>query len=389
MRNVLLLTSNIFKNLYAGDSIYTFNIAKLISEQTKLTIFGFGLEPTNSPLSECSNNIHSYPKPTLLRAAWTVAHKRLPIMQARHYSQALLGDVCEFLEAHPDTVVLVDHLRMAWLLTALREKTGNLFFMAHNCETDVARQALEKEPCGYLRWLRRKEHERVRAAEESTLELAKGFSAITEEDSRRFARLFGSPADLVLIPGYDAEPEAAEFRPAARPRKVLFSGGFYWHLKRRNFAAFLEKAAPSFEEHEIGLVVIGSGPERFLDWLQKFPFLELHSGEVDLAQVASRCRLALSIDEIGGGFKLKNLEYIQQGLPIVAMEGCQSGLPLIDKEGIFICQDIPEAVRLAVQLTGDIDLLEQTSKTAQEACSGRFSWASRSGPLLDFLAGKE
>jgi len=385
MRNVILLTSNIFENLYGGDSIYTYNIAKLLKRFAEVTIFGFGSDATPSPLSECSDQIQAYPRPPLLQAAWSVCTKRLPIMQARHFSRVMIRDICRYLETHPDTVVVVDHLRMAWLLPALSEKAGKLLLVTHNCETDVARQTLEKETRGYFRWLRRLELACIRAAEKEALQLISAFSAITEEDSKRFSYLFGRSADLILKPGYDGHVLSEIYDPAARPRNILFSGSFFWHLKRRNFVSFLKAAAPTFQQREIGLYVIGSGPPAFLSRIKKHPFVTLFSGNVDLTKVCSQCRLALSLDEIGGGFKLKNLEYIHQGLPIVALQGCEEGLPLRDQQEIFVCQDVDEIKNLIVRLIDDLDRLSAISNAALLACSNRFDWKSRATLLFDLI----
>lgn len=392
MKNVLLITSKILRNLHAGDSIYIFNIAQQIARSARLSIFAFGDDEGEgegaTPLSECSDDIRAFSPPSLPRILWRSAFSRLPVMQAKNFSPVMLDAAVAFLRLHPDALVVVDHLRMAWIIEALRKETDRIYLINQNCETDVARQACEAEERVLQRLLLADQQHRIRSAEKKALGAATAFAAITDEDEQQLRRLSGRSAAAIITPGYAGAHLSGVYQPESRPRNILFSGTFFWHLKRKNLLAFLDLAAPTFEKHGIGIEIIGSGPPSIAEKIIEMPLVTLHTGEVDVPGICGNCRLALSLDSIGGGFKLKNLEYVFQGLPIVALDGCQNGLPLAEGEEIFVCDSVAQAIATIVDIIGDTDKLRTASQAALSACANQFDWAAREAPIRKLLETK-
>ena len=99
-------------------------------------------------------------------------------------------------------------------------------------------------------------------------------------------------------------------------------GSFEWHVKAANLRQFLLAADPVLAGAGIELVVVGRVPGAVLDELRPRLRATQFAGWVErLADVLGEARMAVVDEPVGGGFKMKTLDYVFHHLPVAATAG--------------------------------------------------------------------
>jgi glycosyltransferase involved in cell wall biosynthesis len=212
-------------------------------------------------------------------------------------------------------------------------------------------------------------------------------TAIAEQDRVRFLRDTPDKPVITLVPGYEAPVAAQRPITAETPRRVILSGALDWIAKKRNFRRFLDAAEQPFRQAGIELLAVGRTDPAFEAEIRARSQVCRFTGEVpDILPYMSQGRIGVMPDEVGGGFKLKLLDYVFGGLPIATISSQFNDLPL-DMDRDAIARDgVVELVAAMVEAIDDIDRLEGMRRRALAACEGRFDWAERGVKLAQAIA---
>jgi glycosyltransferase involved in cell wall biosynthesis len=210
--------------------------------------------------------------------------------------------------------------------------------------------------------------------------------AITNADAARFAR-DGHHDPLVLTPGYDG-PALPERRfDAGIPRQVAMVTSLDWHVKRSNLEAFVRVADPVLARAGVRLVVAGAAPADFLRRIEASTQATEMLGRVDAVdRVLADARMGIVAEPLGGGFKLKVLDFVHRRVPIAAVTGSIEGMPLRAGADLLEFADASALAHSVVQSIDDFALLEHLSKSALDRCAGEFEWSDRGRRFADALA---
>jgi len=158
-------------------------------------------------------------------------------------------------------------------------------------------------------------------------------TAITEAEVEAYRKNFSSQRYLCLTPRYEGEAHRDRVISEKTPRRVVMSGSFEWVAKRINLELFLEQAAKPLADAGIELQIVGKTEEAFRAAMRKrFPNVNFVGRVLEMSPYLLNSRMGLIVEEFGGGFKLKTLEYIYHGLPLAGLNHAVEGLPLKSPE---------------------------------------------------------
>ncbi len=312
----------------------------------------------------------------------------LPLVTARHCTRAFRAALDDAL-AEPWNAIVIDHYAMAWALPRLkrvrnaRGERSLIAHLAHNFETEVS-DAIVRDYKGdpVRRGLLYVNSRKIAALEKSIAAKCDLVVALTEEDARSFEALAPGLRTLVCPPGYDGE-RAQPWSVASASRRICMIGSLRWIAKQMNLEAFLKVADPLFASAGVQLDIIGDAPPEFVAKLAPRLKATRFLGFVEnLANAVRDYRMGLVIEETGGGFKLKTLDYIYGRLPVAALEGSFRGIPATVAEN-FVLGATAEALTLSIiDRIDDTDDLDRRQRQAAEAAEGVFSWTANGRRLL-------
>ncbi|MGJ4943115.1 glycosyltransferase family 4 protein [Bradyrhizobium sp. HKCCYLS1011] len=148
----------------------------------------------------------------------------------------------------------------------------------------------------------------------------------------------------------------------------------------------LEAASGTFTQHRIELHVVGIIPEPLLSRLRlRFPWVVFRGFVDDLGEEFRNARIALVPEEIGGGFKLKILDYIFSRVPVAAVEAALGGIPKQLKSHFIVENSVSKLLASVAAMMDDVDALDRRQSLAFEVADGLFNWDANGRRLLDKL----
>jgi glycosyltransferase involved in cell wall biosynthesis len=311
-------------------------------------------------------------------------------LMSAEFEQRLLAAVTPDVDA-----LIIDFYAMGWLTPAVRrlraardERPLTVVYVSHQYEQalrfEIARDFVGSPAMRLALTL-----DAIKAArlERRLVAEADLITAIAEQDRARFLEDTPDTPVITLVPGYEA-PRAAQ-RPitAETPRRVILSGALDWIAKKRNFRRFLAAAEHPFRAAGIELLAVGRTDPDFEAEIRAESRVCRFTGEVpDILPFMSEGRIGVMPDEVGGGFKLKLLDYVFGGLPIATIGSQFNDLPLDMDRDAIARENVADLVAAIVEAMDDIPRLEAMRRRALAACEGRFDWAERGARLAEAIA---
>ena len=209
---------------------------------------------------------------------------------------------------------------------------------------------------------------------------------LTAEDAKSLAPLSPLSAKLVLPPGYNGPRAPDRQIVQATPRRVAIVGAYRWTPKQMNLSAFLEAADPILQNAGIGIDVVGEGPDSFRKaWEARVKATRFHGFVDNLGEFLAARRMGLVVEETGGGFKLKALDYIFNRVPIAAIRGSMAGLPLTPGLHYLSFESMRELAQGVAAVIDDIERLNSMQQAAYEKCESGFDWSDRGRTLCNAI----
>lgn len=289
----------------------------------------------------------------------------------------------------PWDVIVLDSYATGWALARCeqyrRAHAGApiLVHLSHNQEGALWQSLATRLPPASVRtWLVQLNARKVAQLERRLVTSVDLLGAITAEDAEALSRIPHAAPSLVLTPGYDGPIASERAITTATPRRVVIVGSFGWIVKRENLARFVAHADPHFAAHGIELVIAGEVPEQLRRELAARTRATRLIGFVpELLPLLAEARIALVPEVIGGGFKLKFLDYLFGRIPIATVDAAAAGLPPAVRRHLIGGRDIAELTANVIARIDDIDGLNRLHRDAFVQARSSFSWAER-GRLL-------
>lgn len=247
---------------------------------------------------------------------------------------------------------LLESRRLPWILTE------------HNLESALGGATYDRLS-GWLKGFARYDQGRYRRWERQVMSAASRVVAVTPDDARRL-QPFTEGQVPVVVNAVDTQ-FFARVRPDAASQRLLFIGNYEYPPNLDAVEWLVAEIMPRlWRTHPQARLRIGgyAMPAR---WARDFPDPRLEwSGYLpDLRDAQSCCALFIAPLRQGGGSKLKVLEALAAGLPVVSTAQGASGLALQNNQDVLLAE---EAVSLAQAAA---DLFEAPASASKMGEAGR------------------
>jgi glycosyltransferase involved in cell wall biosynthesis len=373
--------------LDSGDRIYAARLARSLAEAgADLTFVGHGSRDRTAVPTDWPVRLHAVPGGRHSR--WRGLLSPLPLVAALHATRAYRRQV-EALAREPFDFIVLDHYGTGWALPLIRANLPRgrrpvLVHVSHNHEASLSRQLAREfrgsavKRLGFLQ-----NHWKIRASERALVRGVDLVTAITEEDAALYETDAPGIPSLVLKPGYDGSAAPRGPISADTPRRAVMVGSYHWEVKQENLRRFVAAADPLFRMAGIELHVAGSMPSALAAELSaSASSVRIHGFVEDIGPLFDAARIAVVPEAIGGGFKLKFLDYVFGRMPVATLSQAVAGVPA-ELRAAMLCRDDPAA--LAAGIVELMDAPERLNRMREEALAGalaRFRWEDRGRALL-------
>ncbi len=298
----------------------------------------------------------------------------LPFSVVTHNSRALREALRAHAAAHP-----VDLWQCEWTpyAEALRVVPGaRRLVVAHNVESLIWRRYYENERDPLRRWYIKQQWHKFARFERRVVAEADHTVAVSEADARLLAAEFGARGVSVVDNGVDT----SYFRPAAGPRDpslLLFLGSLDWRPNLDAVDQLLTHVFPAVRAAVPGarLWLVGrKPPEALRRRVFGMPGVELHADVADVRPFLG-CAGALAVPlRIGGGSRLKILEALASGMPVVSTRVGAEGLCLEPGRHLTVADGIEDMADALTAVIRDPSSAQARAAEGRREVLRRYDW---------------
>ncbi|WP_296257052.1 MULTISPECIES: glycosyltransferase family 4 protein [unclassified Pseudomonas] len=320
-------------------------ITLLVQSKTDLT------DATRAALEPWLERLIVVPRRPLrsVRTLLAVAFARAPMLaSANGFSPQLQQAFATLLQESWDVIQIQHSYAFQPFEAPLRHAGKSFILVEHNIESGLGAASYLKFPA----WARPFvcfDQWRYRQWEKRIFPQTRALIAVTEDDASELARMTSRATHLV-VNGVDCD-YYAQVCPDRYSRRLLFVGNYEYGPNVDAVHWALERIMPKVWNMDplVRLTIGGYAlpsewrqrwPDPRIDWLGYVP---------DLRTVQKEAAIFFAPLREGGGSKLKVLEAMAAGLPVVTTEQGSSGLKVLNGTHYLGCDDADGLARLLVE----------------------------------------
>jgi len=303
---------------------------------------------------------------------------------SRFYSKPLEELLLYTLRTTPVDVVHIDHTLVAWYARTIRQHLPEhplsshppVVLRTHNVEYMIQERLAKHETMPLRRWYRRYAAGRMKAFEKRYFAECDGVIAITPEDAAQI-RAMGYGGALEVIPaGADVHDFAPNPDVSPKPNTICYIGGMDWMPNIEAMQWFVRDVMPLLREKlpavEFHLAGKRMSPE-LLEYRQQQKVFT--HPDVPSAPVFMQSHEILIVPLLsGGGMRLKIVEAMALGMPIVSTRIGAEGIAVRDGESILFAEIPEEFVEKIGMLLANPALKKRLGKEARRIALERYTW---------------
>ena len=370
-----------------GDRIYSGNLAKALAEAgSDLTFVGIESKNSQTPPEHWPlkwSRVPGRPR-TSIRALFST----MPLVAASYATSAYRLHLRSLMRASWDFVVF-DQYGLGWALEIVQSaipqgKRPILIHVAHDHETSVCESLYRGFKGSALkRLVLWQNYVKAKAFERNLASQVELITAITEEDATKFVQDVPGVRTVVLKPGFSGAISSRVVITEETPRRVVLVGSFRWIAKQENLRQFVKIADPIFAQRGIEFQVVGAMPAKIAEELEKSTSATRIIGFVERLQpILDTARIAVVPETIGGGFKLKFLDYIFGRVPVATLTHAAAGLPNEIRQAMLCSDSLAELASGIAGLIDNVAELNSMQERALRNAESMFRWSDRGEKLL-------
>jgi polysaccharide biosynthesis protein PslH len=398
---ILYILNRIPLPLTDGGAICSYNSVKFLHQAGhQLTLLALNTNKHyQAPeiMQDVCNSIRTVDLNTDIKAVKALGNlffSRRPYIAERFHVPAFAELICKTLNEQTFDMVHIDQTMIAWYVDAIRARVKNpppVVLRTHNIEYIIQERLAAHEAHPAKRLYRRFLAKRMKRYETAYYPKFDGVIAITPEEEAMM-RGMGYTGTLTAIPaGVDTHEFAPNPDVERFPNTLCYIGGMDWQPNIEAVQWFVNTVFPIVQREQA---------------LKRLPSLEFHvagkrmSPEVQALSARSGVRMFpdvpsaadfLQAREIlvvpllsGGGMRLKIVEAMALGVPIVSTRVGAEGIAVKHGESILFADTPEEFARAILLLHEQPELRKQIAANARIIALERYSWEGIAEQMATF-----
>ena len=401
---ILFLTPQLPYPPHQGTTIRNYNLIANLAPRHEIHLLSFVRSQDEiaraTPLHQhcCSIEGVLAPRRSPLKRFLSLFLSALPDMALRLPSAEFRARLAATLRRVPFDVVQIEGIEMAypWMLEVRNWKLDyeagpptsilqlpSSIFDDHNAEYVLQQRAFETDVRQPRRWVAALysliQWKKLSRYEAMVCRLADGVVAVSEADKTALQLLVPGLEVTVVPNGVDVEYyTSADIRPSPLPpRSLVFTGKMDFRPNVDAVLWFCHEVLPLVrrEMPDVRFYIIGQSPHRRVLRLADDPAVTV-TGYVDdvRSYIAGACVYVVPL-RIGGGTRLKVLEAMAMGKPIVSTSlGCEGFEGLESGRELSVADTPEEFAQQVIGLFDDASRRERLGRAARRFVEEQYDW---------------
>jgi glycosyltransferase involved in cell wall biosynthesis len=381
---ILQLSARLPYPLTDGGAIGIYHLARSIAEKgNDVTFVSFPLDDvtkTNEAIDLlsmfCKVRLVSKPLPSRFRTLVRTVFKGAYPIERR-----MMSEMFELLEHILTTesfdIVHLDHSHVGKYGLWIKRRFGlPVILRQHNFETSIYDRFAQNEKNTFKRLIALLHAKRLRVEETRILRGVDAVAAITSEDVALMREVAPDVRYRVIPAGVDVEYFKPDDKIPSLENEILWVGGMEWEPNRDALAYFLDKILPRIAERLPKFVfdVVGSGTDRLKSLGVYGDRIRLHGIVPDIRPFVLQAGVIVVPLRVGGGMRVKLLEFFAMGKAVVATPIAAEGNKSIDNKEVILQANPFEFADAVIDLLGDVSKRSLLGANARRLVEAQYSW---------------
>ncbi|MEK7610875.1 MAG: glycosyltransferase family 4 protein [Patescibacteria group bacterium] len=389
---IIFITYDLPYPLSSGGKIRAFQMLKALSARYEITLYSYvRTDPDPGHLTELRKycrEIRLYQR----QKVWSLGHflragfSALPGTIAHYVCPKLKQDLLTELTTGGYLAVHFESYYSSLYLPEVKALGINTILGTENIEYDLYRKFVLSLPfiALPLKAFLYFDLGKMRRFEENSWRLADSVLAVSEEEAAVISKAAGREVQVVAN-GVDIRQFAAVARKASGPPTVIFVGNLKYLQNDRGIKKFLSVTLPIIRKECPDLVVkivSSHRPAWINDYLSGIELII--DSQTPFSEFAPRADVLINPVEVKGGTRIKLLEGLAAGLPVVTYSSSLSGFDRLVPGRDLLVAETPESFAASVvRLLGDAALRDKIGAGGREVAVGNYSWDKSMARLLN------
>lgn len=360
--------------LDSGGTVRTYNLLTRVCENHEITLIAPskpGVDLNSVFNGRLGQVVCVTPPVRTLAVSLCAMASKAPYIVKVHENPALNAAVEQALNGgHYDLI----HCDSISVVPAVPEGTHlPKVFNAHNVEAAIWERYLREERRPWMTPMLASQLGKVRAYESLLPRLFDSCVVVSEPDRVQMRR-YGFKQAKVVRNGVDLD----YYEPFADPSEphLLYVGSLDWRANQDALRWFLESIWPLIRAAapQARMSVVGRRPPR---WMR--PFCSRHGARLaadapDVRPHLAEASVVVVPLRIGGGSRLKILEAMAAGRPVVSTSIGAEGLGVRHNEHILLADDPQEFAHITVHLLNDPNRRQALARAGRGLVEAQYGW---------------
>ncbi len=379
----------------SGPKIKSWNVLKYLAREHDVTLVSFvrGDQAAHVARLEavCAGGVHTVQiQRGPMRDGMAMARSLFtgePWMMARDIRADMQALVSRLATEGRFDVVHADQLNMAQyaeLAAAKSPARPRLVLDAHNALWLLYKRLAATMGPGPRRLMLERDWRLLKSYEGRIVREFDAVLAVSQEDRTALAEAAGVERDMVVIPIAVDTDELPVVRRQSGARRMTHIGTMYWPPNIDGMLWFIQNIYPLIRQArpDTGLDLIGARPPRELVELKgQVPGLDVTGYVADVNAYLAQCGVFIVPLRAGGGMRVKILEALSRGLPVVTTTlGCE-GIAVRHDEHVLIADEPADFAQAVLRVLGDPALAATLSRNGRRLIEQTYDYRAACRPL--------
>lgn len=389
---ILIISPYLPWPLYGGNVVRIYGILRELSKRGHeiVLLAGYNGPPLadDHPVSRLCKEVRFYPPPASARRARPVAAALASVLSPLPYTAAKFGQAVErsiraVLESDPFDLILANFAFTAHLIPAEwarrtpvvldEHESEGLLWRQYRRHGGVAKRAFAVLNLAKLRWFQKAVFSRIVA-----------LLSASEREADYTRTLLPPGVKLWTVPnGVDTEFFVRARLEDTDPNAILLCAGFGVYRNAEAAIWFARQVFPRVKKTmpAAEFWIVGSDPPAEVKQLADIPGIHVTGTVEDVRPYYCRAAVAVAPYRYGEGTKLKVLEAMACGVPVVTTQiGCQ-GINVQDGEDICMVETAESFAAGVIGLLVDAGRRRAMGARARQLIEQEYAWTKIVGDL--------
>ena len=311
-----------------------------------------------------------------------------PISVLNYTTTAMNRELRRILHADSFDFVQVEGVHLCAYLPLIRSLAPQATIVMdwHNIESELMDRYSDNTSSAARRWYARRTARQLYNCEQQLLAECRTHTVCSEREQAQLQKRAPGASVEVITNGVDVDYFAAAPATDTPRRSIVFVGSMSYHANIDAACYFVEEVWPRLRERrpDLEFRIVGSNPTAQVQALRNRPGVVV-TGTVDDVRPYYREALAVVVPlRVGGGTRLKVLEAMASGTPVISTSLGAEGLDVTNNGDILLADDAAAMIEAVVGMRAHDERWQRLIENGRRMVASNYGWPTIGQKLRGF-----